>query len=81
MSLVINILAMNDDDLNQTPIEELHLSMKTLGSLKRTQIHTIGDLMHYSQEDLTILDEAAGTEVIQALEDQFGLTLPVNDLQ
>lgn len=70
-----------NDSLHLTPIEDLQLSMKTLGSLKRTQIQTIGDLMNYTEEDLKILDQKSGEEVIQALQERFGLTLPENDFQ
>lgn len=70
-----------NDSLNQVPIEELQISMKALGYLKRTQIQTIADLMNYTQEDLKLLDESSGEEVILALEQRMGLTLPLNDLQ
>jgi DNA-directed RNA polymerase alpha subunit len=70
-----------NDSLDRTPIEDLQLSMKTLGYLKRTQIQTIGDLMNYTAEDLKILDQKSGEEVIYALQQRFGLTLPENDLQ
>ncbi len=70
-----------NDALDHRPIEDLQLSMKALGSLKRTQIKTIGDLMNYTEEDLKILDPKSGEEVIQALQQRLGLTLPENDLQ
>ncbi|PSB21688.1 hypothetical protein C7B65_03670 [Phormidesmis priestleyi ULC007] len=70
-----------NDALDRRPIEDLQLSMKALGSLKRTQIQTIGDLMNYTEEDLKILDPQSGEEVIQALQQRLGLTLPENDLQ
>jgi DNA-directed RNA polymerase alpha subunit len=70
-----------NDSLDRSPIEDLQLSMKTLGYLKRTQIQTIGDLMNYTAEDLKILDQKSGEEVIYALQQRFGLTLPENDLQ
>lgn len=70
-----------NDALDRMPIEDLQLSMKALGSLKRTQIQTIADLMNYTQEDLKILDPQSGEEVIQALQQRLGLTLPENDLQ
>ncbi len=57
-----------NDALNLMPIEDLQLSMKALGSLKRTQIQTIADLMNYSEEDLKTLDPQSGEEVIQALQ-------------
>jgi DNA-directed RNA polymerase alpha subunit len=61
-------------------IENLQLSMKALGYLKRMQINTIGDLLDYTQEDLITLDEECGKEVIQALQTHFHLTLPINDV-
>ncbi len=70
-----------NDALNLMPIEDLQLSMKALGSLKRTQIKTIADLMNYTEEDLKTLDPQSGEEVIQALQQRLGLTLPENDLQ
>ncbi len=70
-----------NDALDRMPIEDLQLSIKALGSLKRTQIQTIGDLMNYTEEDLKILDPQSGEEVIQALQQRLGLTLPENDLQ
>lgn len=72
---------MSDDAHNQTPIEELQLSMKALGMLKRSQINTIADLMNYTQEDLETLDRESATEIIDALQNHFDLTLPLNDLQ
>ncbi len=72
--------AMNNA-LDRQPIEDLQLSMKALGSLKRTQIQTIGDLMNYTEEDLRILDPQTSEEVIHALQQRLGLTLPANDLQ
>ena len=70
-----------NDALDRMPIEDLQLSIKALGSLKRTQIQTIGDLMNYTEEDLKVLDPQSGEEVIQALQQRLGLTLPENDLQ
>ena len=72
--------AMNNA-LDRQPIEDLQLSMKALGSLKRTQIQTIGDLLNYTEEDLRILDPQTSEEVIHALQQRFGLALPANDLQ
>ncbi len=69
---------MPNSDPSQPPqsIEVLQLSLKALGSLKRTQIFTIGDLLAYTQEDLSILDPETGPEIIAALHTQLGLTLP-----
>ncbi|NJR50983.1 MAG: hypothetical protein HC780_16790 [Leptolyngbyaceae cyanobacterium CSU_1_3] len=69
------------DSLDRTPIEALQLSLQAIGSLKRTQIHTIADLMNYTQEDLEILDKPSAQEVITALQEKMGLSLPLNDLQ
>jgi DNA-directed RNA polymerase alpha subunit len=70
-----------NDSLDRVPIEQLQLSIKAIGSLKRTQIYTIADLMNYTQEDLKILDPQSGEEVISALQSKMGLTLPLNDQQ
>jgi DNA-directed RNA polymerase alpha subunit len=72
---------MTNGELNQIPVEDLQLSMRALGSLKRTQINTINDLMNYTQEDLEILDKDCAEEIITALKERFELTLPLNDLQ
>jgi DNA-directed RNA polymerase alpha subunit len=72
---------MTNGELNQIPVEDLQLSMRALGSLKRTQINTIDDLMNYTQEDLEILDKDCAEEIITALKERFELTLPLNDLQ
>lgn len=71
---------MNDNQLNQ-PIDNLQVSLEAIGFLKRNQILTVSDLLHYTQEDLQLLDQSAADEVINALEQRFGLTLPLNDLQ
>jgi DNA-directed RNA polymerase alpha subunit len=72
---------MTNGELNQISVEDLQLSMRALGSLKRTQINTIDDLMNYTQEDLEILDKDCAEEIITALKERFELTLPLNDLQ
>jgi DNA-directed RNA polymerase alpha subunit len=61
----------------QQPVEELQLSLKALGSLKRSQIFTLADLLDYTQEDLLILDPEVGEEVIAVLQTKMGITLPV----
>lgn len=70
-----------NDSLDRVSIEELQLSIKAIGFLKRTQISTIADLMNYTQEDLKLLDEKSAKEVISALQEKMGLMLPLNDLQ
>ncbi|MBD2094526.1 hypothetical protein H6F90_05095 [Trichocoleus sp. FACHB-591] len=67
--------------LSQTPIEELQLSMQAYGFLKRTQIHSLADLINYTEEDLRILDPTAAEEVIAALQSRLGITLQNVDAQ
>ncbi|MBD2120787.1 DNA-directed RNA polymerase subunit alpha C-terminal domain-containing protein [Trichocoleus sp. FACHB-262] len=69
------------NSLSQTPIEELQLSMQAYGFLKRTQIHSIADLINYTEEDLRILDTTAAEEVIAALQSRLGITLQNVDAQ
>lgn len=71
----------SEASFDNTPVEALALSMKALGYLKRTQIYAIGDLLNYTQEDLLLLDPELGAEVLTALQEKFGLTLPINDQQ
>ncbi|MFQ3679790.1 MAG: DNA-directed RNA polymerase subunit alpha [Pseudanabaenaceae cyanobacterium] len=62
----------------QTPIEELHLSVRAY-CLKRATINTIADLLRYSQEDLLEIKnfgQKSADEVIEALQARLGLTLP-----
>lgn len=68
-----------DNPLEDLPVEKLHLSMQALGYLKRTQIYSLADLMLYTQEDLITLNPEYGKEVITALEQHFGLTLPTDE--
>lgn len=63
------------------PIEDLQLSMRAHGFLKRTQIHAIADLANYTEEDLKVLDPTAAEEVIAALQNRFGITLSNSDDQ
>ncbi|HEY9747063.1 MAG TPA: DNA-directed RNA polymerase subunit alpha C-terminal domain-containing protein [Allocoleopsis sp.] len=63
------------------PIEDLQLSMRAYGFLKRTQVHAIADLANYTEEDLRVLDPAAAEEVIAALQSHFGITLSDSDDQ
>lgn len=60
----------------QTSIDRLDLSLRAYGALKRNQIQTIADLMNYTEEDLRILDAGSADEIITALQQHFGLTLP-----
>ena len=65
--------------LHQTSLDTLQLSMRAYGFLKRTQIHSIADLLNYTQEDLRILDPNCAEEVIAALHEHLGVDLPTED--
>jgi DNA-directed RNA polymerase subunit alpha len=70
----------DDEDPHQTiPIEELHLSVRAYNCLKRAQINSVADLLDYTQEDLLEIKNfgaKSAEEVIQALQDRLGITLP-----
>jgi DNA-directed RNA polymerase alpha subunit len=73
----MSILSNTPQSSFQRPVEELQLSLKALGSLKRSQIFTLADLLDYTQEDLLILDPEVGEEVIAVLQTKMGITLPI----
>jgi DNA-directed RNA polymerase subunit alpha len=67
------------DPNNQIPIEELQLSVRAYNCLKRAQINSVADLLDYTQEDLLEIKNfgaKSAEEVIQALQDRLGITLP-----
>jgi DNA-directed RNA polymerase subunit alpha len=67
------------DPTNQIPIEELQLSVRAYNCLKRAQINSVADLLDYTQEDLLEIKNfgaKSAEEVIQALQDRLGITLP-----
>ncbi|ASC74324.1 DNA-directed RNA polymerase subunit alpha [Halomicronema hongdechloris C2206] len=69
-----------EDPVNQIPIEELHLSVRAYNCLKRAQINSVSDLLDYSQEDLLEIKnfgQKSAEEVIEALQDRLGITLPM----
>ncbi len=68
-----------EDPANQIPIEELQLSVRAYNCLKRAQINSVADLLDYTQEDLLEIKNfgaKSAEEVIQALQDRLGITLP-----
>ena len=68
-----------EDPTNQIPIEELQLSVRAYNCLKRAQINSVADLLDYTQEDLLEIKNfgaKSAEEVIQALQDRLGITLP-----
>jgi len=59
-------------------IEELELSVRAFNCLKRANIHTLPDLLRYSQEDLLEFKnfgQKSADEVCLSLERKFGKTL------
>ncbi len=68
-----------EDETNQIPIEELNLSVRAYNCLKRAQVHSVADLLDYSQEDLLEIKNfgaKSADEVIEALQRRLGITLP-----
>ncbi len=69
----------DDDQKNQIPIEELQLSVRAYNCLKRAQVNSVADLLMFTEEDLLEIKnfgQKSADEVIQALKDRLGLTLP-----
>ena len=69
----------DEDPANQIPIEELQLSVRSYNCLKRAQINSVADLLDYTQEELLEIKNfgaKSAEEVIQALQDRLGITLP-----
>jgi DNA-directed RNA polymerase subunit alpha len=65
--------------INQILIEELQLSVRAYNCLKRAQIHSVADLLDYSQEDLLEIKnfgQKSAEEVIDALQKRLGINLP-----
>lgn len=66
-----DLIAINKDEkkINQVLIEELQLSVRAYNCLKRAKIHSIADLLNYSQEDLLEIKnfgQKSAEEVIEA---------------
>ena len=69
----------SDTTVNQILIEELQLSVRAYNCLKRAQIHSVADLLDYSQEDLIEIKnfgQKSAEEVIDALQKRLGINLP-----
>ena len=68
-----------NNTINQVLIEELKLSVRAYNCLKRAQIHSISDLLDYSQEELLEIKnfgQKSAEEVIDALRNRLGINLP-----
>jgi DNA-directed RNA polymerase subunit alpha len=66
-------------DYKRILIEELQLSVRAYNCLKRAKIHTMADLLVYSQKDLLEIKNfglKSVNEVVTALEKRLGITLP-----
>ncbi|WP_218082718.1 DNA-directed RNA polymerase subunit alpha [Anthocerotibacter panamensis] len=67
------------DKTAQIAIEELQLSVRAYNCLKRAQINYVADLLQFTEEDLLEIKnfgQKSAEEVIEALRDKLGLTLP-----
>nr|YP_009395018.1 RNA polymerase a-subunit [Polysiphonia stricta]ARW63580.1 RNA polymerase a-subunit [Polysiphonia stricta] len=67
-----------DKQVNQILIEELQLSVRAYNCLKRAQIHSVADLMDYSQEELLEIKnfgQKSAEEVIEALSNKLNINL------
>lgn len=67
-----------DKEMDKVLIEELKLSVRAYNCLKRAQIHSISDLLDYSQEELLEIKNfglKSAEEVIEALRDRLGINL------
>nr|YP_009313969.1 RNA polymerase a-subunit [Hommersandiophycus borowitzkae]SCW22223.1 RNA polymerase a-subunit [Hommersandiophycus borowitzkae] len=65
-------------------IEELQLSVRAYNCLKRAHIHSVSDLLDYSQEELLEIKnfgQKSADEVIDALHKRLGITLPKEKIQ
>jgi DNA-directed RNA polymerase subunit alpha len=65
-------------DVKNTLIEELELSVRAYNCLKRANIHTLADLLNYSQEELLEFKnfgQKSADEVCENLYRKFNLTL------
>ena len=70
--------------INQVLIEELQLSVRAYNCLKRAHIHSISDLLDYSQEELLEIKnfgQKSAEEVIEALQNRLGISLKKKKIQ
>lgn len=76
-STVVEDVSLNK--LSDILIEDLGLSVRSYNCLKRAQIHTVLDLLDYSQQHLLEIKnfgQKSAEEVAQALQNRLGLELP-----
>nr|YP_010336769.1 RNA polymerase alpha subunit [Stylonema alsidii]UNJ15175.1 RNA polymerase alpha subunit [Stylonema alsidii] len=68
-----------EQTIGQVSIEELQLSVRAYNCLKRAQIHSLGDLLNYSYEELLEIKnfgQKSAKEVVDALNKRYGIQLP-----
>nr|YP_009393158.1 RNA polymerase a-subunit [Bostrychia moritziana]ARW61720.1 RNA polymerase a-subunit [Bostrychia moritziana] len=68
-----------EKQISQILIEELQLSVRAYNCLKRAQIHSVADLLDYSQEELLEIKnfgQKSADEVIEALKNKLNINLP-----
>nr|YP_009398532.1 RNA polymerase a-subunit [Lophocladia kuetzingii]ARW67718.1 RNA polymerase a-subunit [Lophocladia kuetzingii] len=74
-----NYYESKEKQINQILIEELQLSVRAYNCLKRAEIHSIADLLDYSQEELLEIKnfgQKSAEEVIEALKNKLSINLP-----
>lgn len=68
----------SEKHIDQILIEELQLSVRAYNCLKRVEIHSIADLLEYSQEELLEIKnfgQKSAEEVIEALSNKLNINL------
>ena len=65
-------------ELDTVMVEDLELSVRAYNCLKRANVHTLADLLQYSQEDLLEFKnfgQKSADEVVESLKNRFNKTL------
>ena len=65
-------------ELDTIMVEDLELSVRAYNCLKRANVHTLADLLQYSQEDLLEFKnfgQKSADEVVESLKHRFNKTL------
>lgn len=73
-----SIKSHDKSEIDEILIEELQLSVRAYNCLKRAQIHSVSDLLDYSQEELLEIKnfgQKSAEEVIEALKGRLGISL------
>ena len=73
-----NVSSICTEPYTNIAIEELQLSVRSYNCLKKAQINTVGDLLHYSPkklEELKNFGQKSANEVFSILKNKLGITL------